>query len=112
MQNKRQEQVSGLIQKELSKIIQHKFNGLVPGRLLTITVVRISTDLSIARVYLSIFPSTDASNIIKEINMNSPRLRFELGNVIKNDIRHIPELFFYLDDSLDYIDRIDKALKS
>jgi ribosome-binding factor A len=112
MQSKRQLQVGELIQKELSNLIQHKFNGLVPNRLLTITIVRMSPDLGLAKVYLSIFPSTDADKIIKEINNNISKIRFELGNVIKADLRHIPELVFYLDDSLDYIERIEQALKS
>ncbi|MDD3685636.1 MAG: 30S ribosome-binding factor RbfA [Bacteroidales bacterium] len=111
-QSKRQTQVAGLIQEELAKVIQHKFNGLVPGRLLTVTVVRMSPDLGVAKVYVSIFPSTDGEKIIKEINKNVSKIRFELGNAIKNDVRRIPELVFYLDDSLDYIERIDKALNS
>jgi len=112
MQSKRQLQVAELIQKELAKIIQHKFNGLVTNRLLTITIVRMSPDLGLAKVYISIFPSKDGENIVKEINANVSKIRYELGNVIKNDLRHIPEIVFYLDDSLDYIDRIDQALKS
>jgi ribosome-binding factor A len=111
-QSKRQTQVAGLIQEELAKVIQHKFNGLVPGRLLTVTVVRMSPDLGVAKVYISIFPSTDGEKIVKEINKNVSKIRFELGNAIKNDVRRIPEIIFYLDDSLDYIERIDKALNS
>jgi ribosome-binding factor A len=111
-QSKRQTQVAGLIQEELAKVIQHKFNGLVPGRLLTVTVVRMSPDLGVAKVYISIFPSTDGEKIVKEINKNVSKIRFELGNAIKNDVRRIPEIVFYLDDSLDYIERIDKALNS
>lgn len=111
-QSKRQTQVGGLIQEELSKLILRTFSGLVPGRLLTITVVRMTPDLGLAKVYLSIFPSTDADKIIKEINKNISKIRFELGNVIKNDVRRIPEIVFYLDDSLDYIEKIDNALKS
>ncbi len=111
-QSKRQTQVGGLIQQELAKIIQQKFNGLVPGRLLTVTVVRMSSDLGLAKCYLSIFPSTDGEKIIKEINKNVSKIRFELGNSVKNDVRRVPELVFYLDDSLDYMEKIDNALKS
>lgn len=111
-QSKRQTQVGGLIQDELSKLIHRTFSGLVPGRLLTITVVRMTPDLGLAKVYLSIFPSTDGDKIIKEINKNISKIRGELGNAIKNDVRRIPEIVFYLDDSLDYIERIDNALKS
>jgi len=112
MQSKRLEQVGGLIKEELAKVIQQKFNGLIPGRLVSVTVVRMSPDLGLAKVYLSIFPSTDGDKIIKEINKNVSKIRFELGNAIKNDVRRIPELVFYLDDSLDYIEKIDNALKS
>lgn len=112
MQSKRLEQVGGLIKEELAKVIQQKFNGLIPGRLVSVTVVRMSPDLGLAKVYLSIFPSTDGDKIIKEINNNVSKIRFELGNAIKNDVRRIPELVFYLDDSLDYIEKIDNALKS
>ncbi|MDD3741066.1 MAG: 30S ribosome-binding factor RbfA [Bacteroidales bacterium] len=110
--SKRQTQVGGLIQKELALIIQKKFSGLVPGRLLTISGVRMSSDLGLAKIYLSIFPSADADKIIKEINKNVSKIRFELGNSIRNDVRRIPELVFYLDDSLDYLERIDNALNS
>jgi ribosome-binding factor A len=111
-QSKRQTQVGGLIQEELAKVIQQKFNGLVPGRLLTVTVVRMSSDLGLAKCYLSIFPSNDGEKIIKEINKNVAKIRFELGNAVKNDVRRVPELVFYLDDSLDYMEKIDNALKS
>jgi len=110
--SKRQIQVGGLVQKELALIIQKKFSGLVPGRLLTISGVRMSPDLSLAKIYLSIFPSENADKIIVEINKNVSKLRFELGNSIRNNVRKIPELTFYLDDSLDYIEKIDNALKS
>ena len=112
MQSKRQLQVGGMIQKELSALFTHKFNGLIPGRLVTITGVKISSDLGIAKIYLSIFPSTDGAKIIKEINLNNTKIRYELGKIIKNDLKRIPELTFYLDDSLDQIDRIDNALKN
>jgi ribosome-binding factor A len=110
--SKRQTQVGGLIQKELALIIQKKFGGLVPGRLVTISGVRMSSDLGLAKIYLSIFPSNDADKIIKEINNNVSKIRFELGNSIRNDVRRIPELVFYLDDSLDYLEKIDNALNS
>ncbi len=111
MHSKRQLQVSGLIQKELAGLFTHKFNGLIPGRLVSISGVNMSSDLSIAKVYLSIFPSTNGSEIIKEINNNHSKIRYELGRIIKNDMKRIPELTFYLDDSLDQIERIDNALK-
>ncbi|MBQ5424607.1 MAG: ribosome-binding factor A, partial [Bacteroidales bacterium] len=74
--------------------------------------VRMSPDLGLAKIYLSIFPSTDGQSIIKEINTNVSRIRYELGNAIRNDVRRVPELIFYLDDSFDEVERIEKALKS
>ena len=71
-----------------------------------------SPDLGLAKVYLSIFPSTDGQSRIKEINANVSRIRYELGNAIRNDVRRVPELVFYLDDSFDEVERIEKALKS
>ncbi|MDD4150931.1 MAG: 30S ribosome-binding factor RbfA [Bacteroidales bacterium] len=112
MQSKRQLQVSGMIQKELSSLFTHKFNGLIPGRLITITGVNVSPDLGIAKIYLSIFPSDEGLKIIKEINLNDTKIRYELGKIIRHDLKRIPELAFFLDDSLDQIDRIDNALKN
>lgn len=112
MQSKRQLQVSGMIQKELAALFTHKFNGLITGRLVTVSGVNISPDLGIARVYLSVFPSNDGLNIIKEINLSVVKIRYELGKIIRHDLKRIPELVFFLDDSLDQIDRIDNALKN
>jgi ribosome-binding factor A len=112
MNNKRQIQIAGQIKEELANIIMIKFNGLVPGRMVTVTNVTVTADLSIAKVWLSIFPSDDANKIVEEINKVKSKIRFELGQALKNNLRKIPELIFYLDDSLDYIERIDKLLKS
>ncbi len=110
MATTRQLQVSEMIKQELSTLFIKKFNGLVPGRLLTITQVGISSDLSFAKIYISIFPSTDGKKIVEEINDKIAVIRYELGKKIKN-LRIIPELRFYLDDSIDEIERIEKALK-
>ncbi|HOK38210.1 MAG: 30S ribosome-binding factor RbfA [Bacteroidales bacterium] len=112
MNNKRQIQIAGQIKEELANIIMIKFNGLVPGRMVTVTNVTVTADLSIAKVWLSIFPSDDANKIVEEINKVKSKIRFELGQALKNNLRKIPELIFYLDDSLDYIEKIDKLLKS
>lgn len=111
MQTTRQLKVAELIKEELAKIIRLKFNGLVSGRLITITQVGISPDLGFAKIFISIFPSTDSNEIIKEINKNVSKIRYELGKAVKNTLRIIPEIVFFIDDSLDVIDRIDKALK-
>ena len=109
----RQLRVAELIKEELAQIIGKRFNGLVPGRLVTITQVSVSSDLGFAKVFISIFPSENGQTIVKEINKNvAQRIRYELGKTVKNSLRIVPELNFYLDDSLDEVDRIEKALKN
>ena len=73
---------------------------------------RISPDMSICRVYLSVFPSAKAEEIIKNINENAKAIRFELGKRVRYQLRIIPELKFFLDDSLDYIENIDHLLNN
>jgi ribosome-binding factor A len=81
------------------------------GVLVSVSAVRISPDMSIVRAYLSVFPSGRAEEIVKNINDNSKSIRFELGNRVRHQLRIIPELKFFIDDSLDYVERIDELLK-
>ena len=81
------------------------------GVLVSVTRVRISPDLSICTAYLSIFPSEKAEEILNNITRNEKSIRFELGQRVRNQLRIIPELRFFIDDSLDYIDHIDELLK-
>jgi ribosome-binding factor A len=76
-----------------------------------VSTVRISPDMSIVRAYLSVFPSAKAEEIVKNINNNTKSIRFELGNRVRHQLRIIPELKFFVDDSLDYVERIDELLK-
>ena len=78
--------------------------------LVSVSAVRISPDLSVARGYLSIFPSERAEEILKNINNNARTLRFELGKRVRHQLRIIPELKFFIDDTLDYLDHIDALL--
>ena len=110
METTRQNKICRLLQKELSEIFLNETRKL-PGTLVSVSVVRISPDLSIAKVYLSVFPSSRAQEIIDNVNNNSKQIRFELGNLERHQLRIIPELKFFLDDSLDYIDNIDRLLK-
>ncbi|MCL2597898.1 MAG: 30S ribosome-binding factor RbfA [Paludibacter sp.] len=112
METTRQQKISRLLQKELGSIFldyAHKFST---GILISATNVRISTDLSIAHVHLSIFPSEKAHEIIEKINAENRQIRFILGNKVRFQLRVIPELLFHIDDSLDYLDNIDRLLKS
>ncbi len=112
MESTRQKKVSRLIQKELADIFLKKNNELAPGKLLSVTVVRVSPDLSFAKVFLSVFPSADQNNIVNSIKDHTAKIRFELGQKVRTQLRIVPEIAFYIDDSLDYIDNIDKLLKS
>jgi ribosome-binding factor A len=112
MESTRQKKVSRLIQKEMAGIFLRKGAELAHGKMISITKVRMSPDLSFARIYISIYPSTDHDAILKGINDHSTKIRFELGQKIRKQLRIVPEFSFYLDDSLDYIDNIDRLLKS
>ena len=109
--SQRQLKVSRLLQKELADIFIREAAVLAPGSMLTITVVRISTDLSVARVYLSIFPSKNAPQVITSVEEQAGHIRYELGKKVKNQLRIVPELKFFSDDSGDYAERINTLLK-
>lgn len=100
-----------LLKRELSGVFQLKGRSLFGPELISITEVRISPDLSLARVYLSIFPPDKGADIMHAVSEANSLLRFELGNRVRNQLRKIPELHFYLDDTLDRLDRIDTLLK-
>ena len=110
MQETRQNRISRLLQKELAAIFQSQ-TRFMHGVLVSVTRVRISPDLSICTAYLSIFPSEKGEEIIKNISANEKTIRYELGTRVRNQLRIIPELRFFIDDSLDYIERIDELLK-
>jgi len=110
MQETRQNKISRLLQKELAEIFQSQ-TRLLHGVLVSVTRVRVSPDLSICTAYLSIFPSERGEEMLANINNSEKTIRFELGKRVRNQLRIIPELRFFKDDSLDYIDRIDKLLK-
>ena len=112
MESTRQKKVSKLIQKELAEIFLRRSNEIAPGRLVSITIVRLSPDLSFAKVFLSIFPSANQADVFNTIKEQTAKIRFELGQKIRTQLRIVPELAFFIDDSLDYIDNIDKLLKS
>jgi ribosome-binding factor A len=99
-----------MLQKELGDIFQRLGNGMFPGKMITVTSVRITSDLKQARIFLSIFTSPDKEEFEKVLENHSGHLRHELGNRIRHQLRSVPELHFFLDDSLDYIDNIEKLL--
>ena len=109
MQETRQNKIARLLQKELSVIFQEQTRAM-HGVMVSVTRVKISPDLSICTAYLSIFPSEKAEEILTNINANGKSVRYELGTRVRNQLRIVPELRFFIDDSLDYIDRIDELL--
>ena len=110
METTRQNKISRLLQKELSEIFLLQTKSM-HGTLVSVSAVRISPDMSIARVYLSVFPSEKAEEMVKNINDNMKSIRYELGTRVRYQLRIIPELKFFVDDSLDYIEKIDSLLK-
>jgi ribosome-binding factor A len=111
MDSVRQNKVNSLMQRELAGIFQMEGRNFLPGGLITVTAVRISPDLAIAKVYLSLFPVTDKQAVMDLIKGQSHRLRGQLGGRIGKQVRVVPELLFYVDDSLDRAEEIDKLLK-
>ena len=110
MQETRQNKISRLLQKELSQIFQEQTRSM-HGVMVSVTRVRISPDLSVCTAYLSIFPSERAQELLQNIERSNSQIRYTLGQRVRYQLRIIPELRFFIDDSLDYIDHIDELLK-
>jgi ribosome-binding factor A len=109
MEGKRQAKISRLIQKELSEIFRRQTAAL-GNVLVSVSAVRVSPDLSIAKVYLSIFPTGKSAEILENIKKQTKTCRYELAQAVKSTLRKCPDLSFYLDDSLDYAENIDRLL--
>ncbi|MGE5418602.1 MAG: 30S ribosome-binding factor RbfA [Chloroflexota bacterium] len=112
MESTRQKKVSRLIQKELADIFIKRGSEISHGNLVSITKVRISPDLSFAKVYISIFPAKNQDDLLKSIQDQTSKLRFDLGQKTRSQLRIVPDIAFMIDDSLDYIENIDRLLKS
>jgi ribosome-binding factor A len=108
----RQNKVARLVQREMADILLKLNKSKYSGKLISVSIVRVTKDMGIARVYLSIFPSEFSQEIIEDIRLHAKQLRGDLGRKLGKSLRVIPELEFYIDDSLDYIDNIDKLLDS
>lgn len=111
MQSTRIEKIARLLQKELSEIFRLE-TAKTTGVLVSVSAVRVSPDLSIARVYLSVFPGDKANAIVNNISANAKSVRYDLAQRVRYQLRKVPELNFYVDDSLDYIQHIDDLLAS
>lgn len=110
MENTRLKKIGRLLQKELGDIFLKQAKSM-PGILISVSAVRVSADLGIAKAYLSIFPSEKGEEMLEAIKANTKAIRYDLGQRVHLQLRKIPELAFYIDDSLDYIDNIDNLLK-
>lgn len=111
MDSIRQNKVARLIQKDLSDIFQQEGKEFTLGAMLSVTTVRVSPDLSFAKIYISIFPSGRVEDVMKNLEEHNKSIRFMLGKKVGKQMRIVPELRFFVDDSLDYIDKIDELLK-
>jgi len=110
METQRQQKIGRLLQRDLSELFQIDLKTIAPGTLVTVTKVYISPDLSSAKVFLSLFGPRDKNGLLENFRQHSREIRLLLGKRVRHQLRIIPELFFYLDDSLDYIERIDDLL--
>lgn len=110
MESTRQAKISRLLQKELSEIFREQ-TAKTHGTIVSVSAVRVSPDLLVAKAYLSIFPSDKAQEVLDSIKASARTVRYELAQRVRFTLRKTPELQFYLDDSLDYLDKIDNLLK-
>jgi ribosome-binding factor A len=112
MESQRQKKIASVLQKDLVEVLQGAAReGGMSGVIISVTQVKVTVDLSIAKVYLSIFPINQAKVLIDGITSNAPIIKHELAKRTKHQLRRMPELLFFLDDSLEYIDKIDQSIK-
>lgn len=107
----RQEKIAELIQQELSIIFQKEARNYCLGAMVSVTIVRVAPDLSIAKVYLSVFGAKDKQAVLESVKDNKSKIKHALSQVIKKQLRKTPDLSFYIDDSLDYAMEIEQLLK-
>ncbi len=110
METTRQNKICRLIQKELSEVFRQQTTAL-PGTMVTVSVVRVSSDLSVAKAYLSLFPPEKSKEMLGNIQNNAKSIRYEMAQRLRFQLRKMPELSFFLDDSLDYVQNIEDLLK-
>ncbi|MBQ1253239.1 MAG: 30S ribosome-binding factor RbfA [Alistipes sp.] len=107
----RQQKIARQIQRDMAEILQRDGAAIAAGSMITVTTVRVSPDFGYAKVYFSIFPFTKSGEVMEALEKNNWLLRRELGKRIRNQLKVVPELQFFLDDSLEYIENIDSLLK-
>ena len=108
----RQKKIAGVLQNDLANVLQNMLreSGQL-GILISVSKVNVTVDLSIAKVYVSVFPSAQAVDVVKELNILKPRIKHQIAQLTRHQLRKMPDLSFFNDDSLEYIDKIDQAVK-
>ncbi len=111
-ESQRQKKIASVLQHDLVDVLQGAATqGGMRGILISVTKVKVTVDLGVAKVYLSIFPNDKGAELLEGIKSNTPLIRHELAQRTKNQLRRMPNLEFFIDDSLEYIDQIEKSLK-
>ncbi|WP_053970827.1 30S ribosome-binding factor RbfA [Mangrovimonas sp. ST2L15] len=111
-ESQRQKKIASVLQKDLVEVLQGSATqGGMKGIIISVTQVKVTVDLSIAKVYLSIFPNDKGKELLEGIKSNSHLIKHELAQRTKNQLRKMPQLEFFIDDSLEYIDKIESSLK-
>lgn len=111
MESNRQKKIGGLLQQDLVDVLQGAARGGMQGVIISVSKVKVTVDLSIAKVYLSVFPNDKAQELLEGIRSNTPLIRHEMSQRTRNQLRRMPHLEFFIDDSLEYIDGIERSLK-
>lgn len=112
METNRQKKIAGLIQQDLADILQGEIRkNAISNLVISISAVQVTSDLTIAKVYLSVFPTEKKEEILAAVKSNAPLIKHDLAQRVKNQLRKVPSLLFYNDDSMEYMESIDKALK-
>lgn len=112
MESNRQKKIASVLQRDLVDVLQSAASqGGMQGVIISVTKVRVTVDLSIAKVYLSIFPINKGKELLEGIKSNAPKIKHEIAQRTKNQLRRMPQLVFFIDDSLEYIDQIDRSIK-
>jgi ribosome-binding factor A len=111
MESKRQQKFAGVIQQDLAAIFQREGMNYLPNTLVTITKVRVTPDLAIARIFLSFFGNTNLQLALQTIKSHASEIRYKLGARIKDQVRIIPQLEFFVDDTSEYVERMDKIFE-
>ena len=107
MESKRQQKFAGVLQEELAQVFQREGGAFLPNTLVTITRVRVSPDLAVAKIYLSFFNTSNTTLSINTVNAHAGEIRYKLGARIRHQVRVVPELTFFVDDTNEYVERMD-----